>query len=95
MARVGAEELPERAHGDGRQWRPRWLGPGDSKRSAWTTNDSNRSYWVQDRFKEVWAHWRMDGEVSSPAAARMARRTVVAARGGGIALGLNRVARSR
>jgi hypothetical protein len=27
-------------------------------------------------------HWRMDGKVSSPAAARVVRRTVVAGRGG-------------
>jgi hypothetical protein len=95
MAGVGAEELPERAHGDGRRWRPRRLGPGDGKRSAWTTSDSNRSYWVQGRFKEDWAHWEMDGEASSLAAARMAQRTVVAARGGGRALSLNKAACSR
>jgi hypothetical protein len=70
MAGVGAEELPERAHGDGQRWRPRRLGPGDGKRLAWTTSDSTMSYWVQGRSKEDWAHWRMDGEVSSPAAAQ-------------------------
>jgi hypothetical protein len=79
MAEVGAEELPERAHSDGQRRRPWRLGPGDGKRSTWTTSDSNRSYWVQGRFKEHWAHWRIDGESSSLAAARMARRTVVAA----------------
>jgi hypothetical protein len=83
MAEVGAEELPERAHGDGRRRRPRRLSPGDGKSSAWTTSDSNRSNWVQGRFKEDWTHWRMDGEASSPGAARMARRTVMVVRGGG------------
>jgi hypothetical protein len=73
MAEVGVEELPERAHGDGRWRRPRRLGPGDGKRLARTTSDSYRSYWVQGRFKDDWAHWRMDGEASSLAAARMAR----------------------
>jgi hypothetical protein len=82
MAEVGAEELPERAHGDGRRRQPRNLGPGDGKCSAWTTSNSNRSYWVQGRFKEDWVHWRMDGEASSPAAVQTARQTVVAARGG-------------
>jgi hypothetical protein len=82
MAEVGAEELPERAHGDGRRRQPRRLGPGDGKRSAQTTSVSYRSYWVQGRFKEDWAHWRMDGEVSSPVAAWVARQTVMATRGG-------------
>jgi hypothetical protein len=82
MAEAGAEELPERAHGDGRRRRPRRLGPSDGKLSARTTSDSYRSYWVQGRFKEDWAHWRMDREVSSPAAARVVRWTVVAVRGG-------------
>jgi hypothetical protein len=44
MAGVGAEELPEWAHDDGRRWRPRRLGPGDGKHLAWTTSDLNRSY---------------------------------------------------
>jgi hypothetical protein len=82
MAEVGAGELLVRAHDDGRRRRPRWLGPGDFKHSARITSGLYRSYGVKGRFTDGWAHRRMDGEASSPAAARMAWQTAVEAQGG-------------